>query len=108
MSRFRLLPTDGQEEALLGHCRDARYVWNLAVEQQRHWQPGRKAPGYLQQCAQLTEARVEYAWLRAGSQTVQQQALRVSHRPCETSSAALAVARRGAKLVCMKGFGRSR
>ena len=26
--------------------------------------------------AQLTEARAEYAWLRAGSQTVQQQALR--------------------------------
>jgi putative transposase len=73
---FRLLPTDEQEEALLGHCRDARYVWNLAVEQQRHWQPGRKAPGYVQQCAQLTEARAEYAWLRAGSQTVQQQALR--------------------------------
>jgi putative transposase len=47
-----------------------------AVEQQRHWQPGRKAPGYVQQCAQLTEARAEYAWLRAGSQTVQQQALR--------------------------------
>jgi putative transposase len=47
MSRFRLLPTDEQEEALLGHCRDARYVWNLAVEQQRHWQPGRKAPGYV-------------------------------------------------------------
>ena len=60
----------------MGHCRDARYVWNLAVEQQRHWQPGRIAPGYVQQCAQLTEARAEYAWLRAGSQTVQQQALR--------------------------------
>src|SRR2546428_256538 len=64
------------EAALLGHCRDARYVWNRAVEQQRHWQPGRKAPGYVEQCAQLTEARAEYAWLRAGSQTVQQQALR--------------------------------
>ena len=51
-------------------------MWNLAVEQQRHWQPGREAPGYLEQCAQLTEARAEYAWLRAGSQTVQQQALR--------------------------------
>jgi putative transposase len=76
MSRFRLLPTHEQEKALSGHCRDARYVWNLAVEQQRHWQPGRKAPGYLEQCAQLTEARAEYAWLRAGSQTVQQQALR--------------------------------
>jgi putative transposase len=52
MSRFRLLPTPEQEQALLGHCRDARYVWNLA------------------------EARAEYEWLGAGSQTVQQQALR--------------------------------
>jgi hypothetical protein len=71
MSRFRLLPPE-QEQALLAHCRDARYVWNLAVEQQQHWQPGLKAPGYLEQAAQLTEARDEYAWLRAGSQTVQQ------------------------------------
>jgi putative transposase len=76
MSRFRLLPTPEQEEGLFAHCRDARYVWNLAVEQQRHWQPGRKAPGYVGQAAQLTEARAEYGWLRAGSQTVQQQALR--------------------------------
>ncbi|HEX2399300.1 MAG TPA: transposase, partial [Mycobacterium sp.] len=53
-----------------------RYVGNLAVEQQQHWQLGRTAPGYTEQCAQLTEARAEYAWLRAGSQTVQQQALR--------------------------------
>ncbi|WP_420094031.1 helix-turn-helix domain-containing protein [Mycolicibacterium tusciae] len=44
MSRFRLLPTPGQEQALLGHCRDARYVWNLAVEQQRHWQPAAGPP----------------------------------------------------------------
>jgi putative transposase len=58
------------------HCRHARYVWNLAVEQQRHWQPGRCAPGYHEQCAQLTAARAEYDWLAAGSQTVQQQALR--------------------------------
>ncbi len=51
-------------------------MWNLAAEQQRHWQPGRRAPGYNEQCAQLTEARAEYDWLKAGSQTVQQQALR--------------------------------
>jgi putative transposase len=51
-------------------------VWNLAVEQQQHWQPGRHAPGYNEQCAQLTAARAEYDWLAAGSQTVQQQALR--------------------------------
>ena len=60
----------------MAHCRDARYVWNLAVEQQTHWQPGRKAPRYVEQAAQMTDARAEYAWLRAGSQTVQQQALR--------------------------------
>lgn len=60
----------------MAHCRDARYVWNLAVEQQLHWRPGRKAPGCVEQAAQLTEARAEYSWLRAGSQTVQQQALR--------------------------------
>ena len=76
MSRFRLSPTPEEEQELLAHCRDARYVWNLAVEQQLHWQPGRSAPDYAEQCAQLTEARAEYAWLRAGSQTVQQQALR--------------------------------
>jgi putative transposase len=76
MSRFRLLPTAEQEEALSAHCRDARYVWNLAVEQHQYWQRGRTAPGYGEQCAQLTEVRAEYAWLRAGSQTVQQQALR--------------------------------
>jgi putative transposase len=76
MSRFRLMPVDEQVDALLAHCRDARYVWNLAVEQQQYWRPGRKAPGYDEQAAQLTEARAEYGWLRAGSQTVQQQALR--------------------------------
>ena len=50
---------------------------NLAVEQHRHWHPGRaSAPGYLEQCRQLTTARVEHPWLAAGSQMVQQQALR--------------------------------
>ena len=42
------------------------------MEQQQHWQPGRQAPGYNEQCAQLTAARAEYDWLKAGSQTVQQ------------------------------------
>jgi transposase len=59
------------------HCAHARYVWNLAVEQHQHWHPGRKsAPGYLEQCRQLTAARAENPWLAAGSQMVQQQALR--------------------------------
>jgi putative transposase len=75
--RFRLAPTPAQEQALLEHCAHARFVWNLAVEQHRHWRPGRAgAPGYNEQCRQLTEAREEFGWLSAGSQTVQQQALR--------------------------------
>ena len=107
MSRFRLLPTPPQEESLLAHCRDARYVWNLAVEQQRHWHPGRNAPGYLEQAVQLTEARAEYAWLRSGSQTVQQQALRDFEQAMRNFFTAHTAARRGAKLVCTKGFGKS-
>jgi putative transposase len=62
---------------LRDHCAQARFVWNLAVEQQSWWRPGRTgAPGYLAQCRQLTAARAEHGWLRAGSQMVQQQALR--------------------------------
>ena len=72
-----MLPSPSQEAALRDHCGHARYVWNLAVEQHAHWRPGRSgAPGYLEQCRQLTEARAEHPWLAAGSQMVQQQALR--------------------------------
>ena len=77
MSRYRLLPTPAQEAVLRDHCAHARYVWNLAVEQHSHWHPGRtSAPGYLEQSRQLTAARTEHDWLAAGSQMVQQQALR--------------------------------
>src|SRR5579863_5732385 len=77
MSWYRLLPSPAQEAVLRDHCGHARFVWNLAVEQHRHWRPGRaSAPGYLEQCRQLTTARSEHPWLAAGSQMVQQQALR--------------------------------
>ena len=81
MSWYRLLPTPAQEAVLQDHCTHARYVWNLAVEQHQHWHPGRNsAPGYLEQCRQLTAARAEHPWLAAGPQMVQQQALRdVAH-----------------------------
>jgi len=77
VSRYRLNPSPSQEAVLLRHCSDARYVWNLAVEQHSHWRPGRiSAPGYLEQCRQLTAARAGNTWLAEGSQMVQQQALR--------------------------------
>jgi putative transposase len=53
--RFRLLPDVEQAAVLADHYRH---------------------PGYNEQCTQLTAARAEYDWLKAGSQTVQQQALR--------------------------------
>lgn len=62
---------------MLLHCAHARYVWNLAVEQHSHWKPGRKsAPGFAEQCRQLTEARRDNDWLGAGNADVQQQALK--------------------------------
>jgi putative transposase len=77
MPRYRLVPTVNQEAALRDHCAHARFVWNLAVEQQSWWRPGRaSAPGYLEQCRQLTAARAGHPWLAAGPQMVQQQALR--------------------------------
>jgi putative transposase len=77
MFRYRLAPSPVQEIVLRDHCAQARFVWNMAVEQQSWWRPGRgSAPGFLSQARQLTEARAEFAWLRAGSQMVQQQALR--------------------------------
>jgi putative transposase len=62
---------------LRNHCAHARFVWNLAVEQQSWWRPGRtNAPGWAEQCRQLSAARHEHGWLEAGSVVVQQQALR--------------------------------
>lgn len=62
---------------LRDHCAHARFVWNLAVEQQSWWRPGRSSvPGWVEHCRQLTHARAEHEWLAAGSVMVQQQALR--------------------------------
>jgi len=59
------------------HCAHARFVWNLAVEQRSWWRPGRGgAPGNAERMRQLAEARATEPWLREGSSSVQQQALR--------------------------------
>ena len=77
MSRYRLRPSPAQEAIILGHCAHARYVWNLCVEQESHWRPGRgKMPGFAGRCRQLSEARAAEPWLAAGSVIVQQQAIR--------------------------------
>jgi IS605 OrfB family transposase len=66
------------------HCAQARFVWNLALEQQkfaeryRPYRRGRRQcwPSYVEQNRQLTEARAAEPWLASGSVKVQQQALR--------------------------------
>jgi hypothetical protein len=59
------------------HCAHARFVWNLCAEQQSWWRRGRgTAPGNAGRMRQLAEARAAEPWLRAGSSSVQQQALR--------------------------------
>jgi transposase len=72
-----MYPTPAQQAALLQQCQHARTVWNLALEQWSMWTRDKGAtPTFSRQCRQLTEARAAFDWLRAGSQTVQQQALR--------------------------------
>ena len=75
--RNRLYPTPRQQPVLRDHCAHARRVWNLAVEQQSWWRPGRGSPpGAAERYRQLTQARQTEPWLGAGSSTIQQQALR--------------------------------
>lgn len=77
VSRYRLYPTPTEAAQLLAHCGHARYVWNLALEQWSMWRRDRgPTPRFVEQARQLTQARAAFGWLRAGSQTVQQQALR--------------------------------
>lgn len=77
VSRFRMRPAGVQEVLLLGLCGQAWFVWNLALEQRLMWRCWQGlTPGYVEQSRQLMQAWSAEAWLAAGSQTVQQQALR--------------------------------
>jgi len=74
--RNRLYLDTGQRLVLAAHCAHARFVWNLAVEQQSWWRPGRgSAPDRKERQRQLAEARAG-TWLAEGSSSVQQCALR--------------------------------
>jgi putative transposase len=77
MSRYRLQPSPAQDCLLRRHCADARFIWNLCVEQEAQWRPGRgPMPRFAERCRQLSEARAENPWLAEGSVIVLQQAIR--------------------------------
>lgn len=77
-NRYRLYPKGEAERVMREvHCAHARFLWNLCVEQESWWRPGRgHAPGPAARQRQLAEARAAEPWLAAGSSAVQQQALR--------------------------------
>ena len=81
-NRYRLYETEEQAVFMRErHCADARYVWNLAVEQfgyrerRQRGTTGRCEPGPAARQKQLAQARQEFEWLRGGSLSVQQRAL---------------------------------
>lgn len=72
--------TGGQLEVLVMHCDHARFVFNLGLEQRSWWTESRRhfrqKISMASQMRELTVARGEFDWLRAGSTVVQQGALR--------------------------------
>ncbi|MDP3972660.1 MAG: transposase, partial [Candidatus Nanopelagicales bacterium] len=77
--RYRAYPDAEQIDALSLHASQARFVWNLAVEQQSYYRvAGRLSspPNSAARFRQLAEARADNEWLASGSSSVQQQALR--------------------------------
>jgi putative transposase len=72
--RERLYPRGKELSVLTRHCSDARYVYNLGLEQRNFWRPGMPSISVYEQKRSLTEAR-QGTWLGEGSSVVQQQAL---------------------------------
>lgn len=76
----RLYAQPVQVEAMDAHVRDARFVFNLGLEQRALWSETKRH--YAQkintatQMRELAEARKASDWLKAGSSVVQQGALR--------------------------------
>ena len=80
--RYRLVPEDAQEQVLSVHCGHARLVWNTALEQMHAARAmGRRCDWALWE-RELAEARntAGLEWLKEGSSSVQQQALRQLRR----------------------------
>ncbi len=68
--RERLCPREQELSVLLRHCSDARYVWNLALEQRNSWRRERSLSiTYNTQAHELAEAR-ELTWLKEGSSAI--------------------------------------
>lgn len=77
--RYRAYPAVDQLDGLFMHANHARFVWNLAVEQNSYFRVGGRLsppPNSPARYRQLAQARADNEWLAAGSSSVQQAALR--------------------------------
>ncbi len=83
-SRYRIYPSPDQAALFAQHAGDARFIWNLALEQfnayDRRW-PTRRL-GFAEVASQLKDVR-EDGFLANGSSSVQQQALRDFQQACK-------------------------
>ena len=80
--RYRLYPADSQERVLGSHCGQARLVWNTALDQMNLAYRFGQRVDWGDWEKELAEARNEpgLEWLKDGSSSVQQQALRQLRR----------------------------
>ncbi len=83
--RQRLYPEPAQRAGLVEHCHHARFVFNIGLEQRAMWTRDRHNRGpalsaakvtTVTQMRELAQLRGDLDWLRAGSSSVQQAALR--------------------------------
>lgn len=79
--RYRLDPTEEQDQAFRQFAGVCRLVYNLALEQRGEWwRQYRRHTGqnlnYIAQCRELTALRAEFDWISAVLQTCEQHALR--------------------------------
>jgi putative transposase len=86
----RLYPDPSQVAGMIDHCHHARFVFNIGLEQRSMWRRDKHNRGTHPEYGDLDAARVttttqmrelaqlrgELGWLRAGSSSVQQAALR--------------------------------
>jgi putative transposase len=73
---YRLYSTPEQERQMAQIAGSCRFVYNLALEQRRHWwRPGRRF-NFASQCRELTLLRNEVEWLKAAPVHTLQQALK--------------------------------
>lgn len=76
----RISPTEAQEGLLREHAAQARFIYNIGLEQRSLWTPAKRYSkhkiNFATQSRELTELRGDLDWLRAGSTVVQQGALR--------------------------------